>query len=52
VPFALAGFLITLLLREIPLRERKKPVATDDAEDLGTTDEAGALETTKARAEG
>ncbi|MHB8059526.1 MAG: MFS transporter, partial [Gaiellaceae bacterium] len=27
IPFAVAGFLITLFLREIPLRERKQPVA-------------------------
>lgn len=39
IPFAVAGFLITLLLREIPLRERKKPVA-DTAEDVGTPSEA------------
>jgi hypothetical protein len=29
IPFAVAGFLITLLLREIPLRERKQPVAVE-----------------------
>jgi EmrB/QacA subfamily drug resistance transporter len=39
IPFAAAGFLITLLLREIPLRERKKPVAA--AEDAGALSEAG-----------
>jgi predicted MFS family arabinose efflux permease len=27
IPFAVAGFLITLLLREIPLREREQPAA-------------------------
>ena len=37
IPFAVAGFLITLFLREIPLRERKKPAA---AEDPGTPAEA------------
>lgn len=39
IPFAFAGFLITLFLREIPLRERKQPVRTP-AEDPGTPAEA------------
>jgi EmrB/QacA subfamily drug resistance transporter len=32
IPFALAGFLITLFLREIPLRERAKPPGTGGAD--------------------
>jgi MFS family permease len=32
VPFSLAGFVITLFLREVPLRERKQPAAVEDQE--------------------
>ena len=32
VPFSLAGFVVTLFLREIPLRERKQPAAAEDPE--------------------
>jgi hypothetical protein len=44
IPFAAAGFLITLLLREIPLRERKQPAGAGAAEDMGMQVEAGAAE--------
>jgi EmrB/QacA subfamily drug resistance transporter len=44
IPFAVAGFLITLLLREIPLQERAKPAAPGVAEDVGMTVEREALE--------
>ena len=44
IPFAAAGFLIALFLREIPLSERKQPVGTGAAEDLGMPLEAGAVE--------
>lgn len=44
IPFAAAGFLITLFLREIPLSERKQAVGTGAAEDLGMQLEAGAVE--------
>ncbi len=52
VPIGAAGFLITLLLREIPLRGRKQPTGTALAEDFGMTVEAGALETAAAREDG
>ena len=52
IPFAVAGFLITLLLREIPLRERGQQAGTGAAEDFGMTVEAGAHETATARDEG
>jgi EmrB/QacA subfamily drug resistance transporter len=45
IPFAVAGFLITLLLREIPLRERKQAVGTGAAEDMGMqVEESGVAE--------
>ena len=44
IPFAIAGFLITLFLREIPLRERAKSAGTGAAEDMGTMVEGEALE--------
>ncbi|MGD0166887.1 MAG: MDR family MFS transporter [Gaiellaceae bacterium] len=43
VPFALAGFLITLLLREIPLRERAKPVAMPVAAETESRSEADSV---------
>ena len=49
IPFAVAGFLITLFLREIPLQERAQPAGTGAAEDLGMAVEAGALKTGTAR---
>lgn len=44
IPFAAAGFLITLFLREIPLRERKQPAGAAIAEDLEMQVEAGVAE--------
>jgi len=44
VPFAIAGFLITLFLREIPLRERAQPAGTGAREDAGMMVEGEALE--------
>jgi len=44
IPFAVAGFLITLLLKEIPLSERKQPVGTGVAEDVGMPLEGGVAE--------
>ena len=49
IPFAAAGFLITLFLREIPLRERKQPVGTSVAEDMGMQVEAGEVESEPVR---
>ena len=43
IPFAVAGFLITLFLREIPLRERQQSVGTGVAEDMGMQVEAGGV---------
>jgi hypothetical protein len=44
IPFAVAGFLITLFLREIPLRERKQSIGKGAAEDLGMPLEADTAE--------
>ena len=44
IPFAVAGFLITLLLREIPLQERAQPAGAAAAEDFGLAVEGEALE--------
>jgi EmrB/QacA subfamily drug resistance transporter len=44
VPFAIAGFLITLFLREIPLRERAEPAGTGAAEETGMMVEGEPLE--------
>lgn len=44
VPFTVAGFLITLLLREIPLRERTQSSTAGVAADSEPMVEAGALE--------
>jgi EmrB/QacA subfamily drug resistance transporter len=44
IPFAVVGFLITLLLREIPLRERQKPAGASTAEEAGAQLEAAAAE--------
>jgi len=41
IPFAIAGFLITLLLKEIPLSERKQPVGTGEPEEIEMPLEAG-----------
>ncbi len=44
IPFAIAGFVITLFLREIPLRERKQPAGTAAIGDLEIREEAGVVE--------
>ena len=44
IPFAAAGFVITLLLREIPLRERQKPAGASTADEAGAQLEAAAAE--------
>ena len=44
IPFAAAGFVITLFLREIPLRERQQPAGTAVIGDLEIEEEAGAVE--------
>jgi EmrB/QacA subfamily drug resistance transporter len=42
IPFAVAGVVITLFLREIPLRERAKPPGEAGADEESVTAEAGA----------
>jgi len=44
IPFAVAGFLITLFLREIPLQERAQPAGAGAAEDFGMMVDGEALE--------
>ena len=51
MPFAIAGFVITLFLREIPLRERAHAAVAAAAKDSELTVETGALETAAAREE-
>jgi EmrB/QacA subfamily drug resistance transporter len=48
LPFALAGFVITLFLREIPLRERPQLVSAAGSEKAEPTIEAGELEAVEA----
>jgi EmrB/QacA subfamily drug resistance transporter len=45
IPFAVAGFVIMLFLREIPLRERAKPGSSEIAMETGAIDEADELAT-------